>query len=97
MWVKTTVVCHRVVGGRMPGNDVCQAERPVRERTVFMSENRPKSRWTGVRAIIVAMKCRNWHGAKALQEGECIRSIQMETKLTAVAEKPKQAGDIRSR
>ncbi len=62
-----------------------------------MSQKRPKSRRVEVRAGIVAMKRRNWRGAKDWQEGECWKSTKMKGKPTEVKNKSKQVGEVRSR
>ena len=51
----------------------------------------------GVRAPIVAMKCRNWHGAKGAQESGCVKDRQMDSQPTRVPQEAKQAGEVRSR
>jgi RNA-directed DNA polymerase len=52
---------------------------------------------TGVRASIVAMKSRNWDGAKGTQEGGIVKVRTTESRPAGVPEEAKQAGEIRSR
>ena len=51
----------------------------------------------GVRAPIVAMKCRNGHGAKGAQERGCVKDRPMERQPTPVPQAATQVGENRDR
>ena len=51
----------------------------------------------GVRAPIVAMKRRNWRGAKGAQEGGCVKDRTTEAQPASVPPGAMQAGEARSR
>jgi RNA-directed DNA polymerase len=62
-----------------------------------MCEEHRRAEQAGVRAGIVAKKCRNWHGAKGPQEGGSVKDRKEEGEPAGVPGKAKQAGEAQEK
>ena len=64
---------------------------------VHATRSRRRAGYAGVRAPIVAMKRRNWRGAKGAQESGCVKDRKVDTQPTQVPDVAKQVGEVRGR
>lgn len=76
-----------------------QGDLPIGGDGVHCARSVRRAEWAGVRAPVVARKCRNGHGAKGAQEGGDVTDKEKEKaeQPAIVSEEAKQAGEIRAR